>query len=141
MLRLVGVGLLRNCMLGLSGVSTMNAAVLNRCFGTDRAWRGPCVVVLDADANIQSTGSDAIVQSGAKVYAPRIISGRVAADHACWLPQDETLLLVQSVRIRQATGEDLHQQTLVIVALGHIAAIEFPDLKALDPLGVAAPRR
>lgn len=119
----------------------MNAGLLSQYFGTDRQWRGPCIVILDADATIQSPGADAIIQSGAKVYAPRMISGRVNADHACFLPQHETLLLVQNQRIRQATGEDLHQQTLLLVDPDHIAAIEFADLSALDRLGVAKPGR
>lgn len=119
----------------------MNAALLSQYFGSDRQWRGPCVVILDADATIQSPGADAIVQSGAKVYAPRMISGRVSADHACLLPQNETLLLVQTQRIRQATGEDLQQQTLLLVDLQHVAAIEFSDLSMLDRLGIAKPGR
>jgi len=117
----------------------MNAVLLAKYFGSDRQWRGPCVVILDADATIQTSGSDAIVQSGAKVYAPRMISGRVAADFACLLPQEESLLLVQSHRIRQATGEDLHQQTLFVVALEHVAAIEFNDWAALKAFGVTPP--
>jgi hypothetical protein len=118
----------------------MNAALLAKYFGNDRTWRGPCVVILDAEATIQSSGSDAIVQSGAKVYAPRIISGRVNADHACFLPQEASLLLVQTHRIRQATGEDLHQETLLVVALEHVAAIEFSDLTPLKSFGLSNPR-
>ena len=106
----------------------MNAGLLARYFGTDRQWRGPCVAIVDADATIQSTGSDAIMQGGAKVFAPRTISGRVSADHACFLPEEQVLLLVQAHRIRQAGGEDLHQNTLVVVALSHLAALEFTDL-------------
>jgi hypothetical protein len=117
----------------------MHAGLLAKYFGTDRQWRGPCTVILDADASIQTTGSDSIVQSGAKVYAPRLISGRVAADTVCLLPDEGTLLLVQVQRIRQATGEDLTQQTLLVVNLGHVAAIEFPDLKPLQALGIGLP--
>lgn len=119
----------------------MNAAVLSKYFGTERQWRGPCIVILDAEASIQSSGSDAIIQSGAKVYAPRMISGRVQADHACFLPQEEALLLVQNQRIRQATGDDLHQQTLFVVAPRHVAAIESADLSPLERLGVDKPKR
>jgi hypothetical protein len=118
----------------------MNAALQAKYFGTDRNWRGPCVVILDAEATIQSSGSDAIVQGGAKVYAPRMISGRIAADYACYLPQEATLLLVQTHRIRQATGEDLQQDTLFAVALEHVAAIEFSDLTPLKSFGLSSPR-
>ena len=38
----------------------MNAGLLAKYFGTDRRWRGPCIVVLDADATIQTTGTDTI---------------------------------------------------------------------------------
>ena len=117
----------------------MHAGLLTKYFGTDRQWRGPCVVILDAQASIQSTGSDSIVQSGAKTYAPRLISGRVAADAACLLPEENALILVQSHRIRQATGEDLTQQTLLLVSLPHIAALEFTDIKPLHALGVSPP--
>jgi hypothetical protein len=117
----------------------MHTGLLTKYFGTGRQWRGPCTVVLDAEASIQSTGSDSIVQSGAKVYAPRLISGRVAADAACLLPEENALILVQSHRIRQATGEDLSQHTLLVVSLGHVAAIEFPDLRPLEAFGISPP--
>lgn len=119
----------------------MHAGVLQRYFGSDKQWRGPCVVVLDADASIQTTGSDSIMQSGMKSFAPRLISGRVAADAACLLAEESVLLLVQAQRIRQATGEDLHQQTLHVVDLAHVAAIEFTNLDALRAFGVPEPQK
>ena len=118
----------------------MNAGLLSRYFGTDRQWRGPCVVVLDADVTIQSTGADAIMQGGAKVFAPRLISGRVAADQVCFLPEEQSLLVVQSHRIRQAGHEDLQQNTLLVVALNHVAALEFADLSPLKAWGIAEPK-
>ncbi|SRR5689334_9400610 len=117
----------------------MNARLLGKYFGTDRTWRGPCVVILTADASIQTTGSDSIMQGGAKVYSPRLISGRVAADAACLLGEEQALLLVQVLRIRQATGEDLTQRTLLVVDLAHVAAVEFPDADALAAFGVNPP--
>ena len=116
----------------------MHAGLLSKLFGTDHRWLGPCTVVVDADATIQTTGVDSIVQSGTKVYAPRLISGRVTADAACLL-DERALLLVQSQRIRQATGEDLHQKTLVVVDLDHVVAVEFPDTAGLKALGVEPP--
>jgi hypothetical protein len=119
----------------------MHAGVLQRYFGSERQWRGPCVVVLDADASIQTTGSDSIMQSGMKSFAPRLISGRVAADTACLLPEESVLLLVQAQRIRQATGEDQHQQTLLVVDLAHVAAVEFTNLDALRAFDVPEPQK
>ena len=119
----------------------MQASVLRRYFGSEKQWRGPCVVVLDADASIQTTGADSILQSGVKSFAPRLISGRVAADSACLLAEESVLLLVQANRIRQATGEDLHQQTLLVVDLAHVAAVEFTSLDALRAFGVPEPQK
>jgi hypothetical protein len=117
----------------------MNAKLLGKYFGTDRQWRGSCIVILNADASIQTTGSDSILQGGAKSYSPRLISGRVHADAACLLPDDNALLLVQTQRIRQATGEDQTLRTLLVVDLGHVAAVEFPDIEPLAAFGLGPP--
>jgi hypothetical protein len=117
----------------------MNAKLLGKYFGADRQWRGPCIVILTADAAIQSIGSDSIMQGGAKAYSPRLISGRVHADSACLLAEEQALLLVQTQRIRQATGEDQTQQTLVVVDLTHVAAVEFSDVAPLAVFGVKPP--
>ena len=117
----------------------MNARLLGKYFGADRQWRGPCIVILTADAAIQTTGQDSIMQGGAKAYAPRLISGRVQADSACLVPDESALFLVQTQRIRQATGEDLTQRTLLVVDLTHVAAIEFPDIESLKAFGVGPP--
>ena len=117
----------------------MNVRLLSKYFRADRQWRGPCIVVVSADAAIQVTGTDSILQGGAKAWAPRLISGRVPADSACLLPEEQVLLLVQSQRIRQATGEDITQRTLLVVDLTHVAAIEFPDVEPLAAFGVKPP--
>lgn len=117
----------------------MQARVLAKLFGHHKQWHGACTVVLDADASIQSTGTDSIVNSGTKMYAPRLISGRVSADAACLLPEELVLVLVQHTRIRQATGEDHFQQTVMVVDAGHVAAVEFPDGSALAALGLPEP--
>jgi hypothetical protein len=117
----------------------MNVRLLAKYFGADRQWRGPCVAVLTADAAIQTSGQDTIIQGGAKSWAPRLISGRVAADAACLLPEEQALLLLQVQRIRQATGQDLTQRTLLVVDLGHVAAVEFPDAEPLAAFGVSPP--
>ena len=117
----------------------MNAGLLAKLFGTDRRWHGPCIVVLDADASIQATGNDSIVNSGTKMYSPRLISGRVAADAACLLADDGALLLLQTHKIRQATGHDITRQTLVFVSIPHVAAVEIEGLAPLKLLGLTEP--
>ena len=118
----------------------MNAALLSKLFGTDGRWSSACTVVLDADANIQITGTDAIVQGGLKSFAPRLITGRVPVDAARYMPDQSALLLIQRQVIRQTTGDDIVRQTLLIVDIGHVAAIEFADLRALELLGVPPPK-
>ena len=117
----------------------MNAQLLAKLFGADGRWSGACTVVLDADANVQSIGSDAIVTGGMKSYAPRLITGRIVADEVRLLPDLSTLLLVQKTVIRQQTGDDLLKQALVVVDANHVAAVEFADLKILDRLEIKAP--
>jgi hypothetical protein len=117
----------------------MNVRLLAKYFGADRQWRGPCVVIVTADAAIQTSGQDNILQGGTKSWAPRLISGRVQADSACLLTEEQALLLLQVQRIRQATGQDITQRTLLIVDLSHVAAVEFPDAAALAAFGVSPP--
>jgi hypothetical protein len=116
----------------------VQAALLTKLFGT-RKWHGPCTVVLDADASIQTSGTDAIVNAGVKMFAPRLISGRVAVDAVSYLPEEDALVLVQQVRIRQAGGEDAFQQTVHVADSAHVAAVEFPDGKCLSALGLPEP--
>jgi hypothetical protein len=117
----------------------MNAGLLAKLFGTDRRWHGPCTVVLDADASIQATGSDSIVNSGTKMYSPRLISGRVAADAVCLIADEGALVLLQTQKIRQATGHDITRQTLVFVSVPHVAAVEIEGLAPLKLLGLSEP--
>ena len=118
----------------------MNAALLAKLLGTDDRWNGPCTVILDADAHVQSTGSDSIVSGGLKSFAPRLITGRVPADAVRLLADQTALLLVQTQTIRQSTGDDIVRQTLLVVDAAHVAAIEFADLAALARLGVQPPK-
>jgi len=117
----------------------MNATLLAKLFGTDGRWSDACTVILDADANIQPTANDSIVQGGVKSFAPRLISGRIPADSVRFLPEHAALLLVQNVVIRQPTGDDTVKKTLLIVDASHVAAIEFAELAALSRLGITAP--
>ena len=119
----------------------MQAGLLNKLFGGQKQWHGPCVVVVDAEAAIQSSGTDAIVNAGVKMFAPRLISGRLEADAICYLHDEATLVVVQQSRIRQAGVEDQFQQTVLIVDTAHVAAIEFADAKSLATLGLSEPPR
>jgi hypothetical protein len=117
----------------------MHPGLLGKLFGADGRWNGPCTVILDADAHVQAVGSDSIVQGGMKSYAPRLITGRIVANHVRWLAESGSLLVVQQHVIRQHSGEDIHNNTLYVVDAGHVAAVEFGDLKALAMLGVPEP--
>jgi hypothetical protein len=94
---------------------------------------------VDADASIQTTGADSIISGGAKVYAPRLISGRIAADAVCLLEDGSAMLVVHQQRLRQSTGEEIVKQTLTICSTERIVGIEFPDTAPLLALGMAAP--
>ena len=118
----------------------MNAALLAKLFGTDGRWSPACTVVLDADASIQVSGTDSIIQGGLKSFAPRIITGRVHADAVRYMADQSALLLVQKTVIRTTTGEDTVKQTLLVVDADHVAAIEFAELGALELLGVKPPK-
>ncbi|MBX7102840.1 MAG: hypothetical protein K1X57_02085 [Gemmataceae bacterium] len=117
----------------------MQTSVLAKLFGVDRVWHGPCTIVVDADVTIQVSGTDAIMNAGAKMYAPRLISGRVAADNVAYLPDDGTLTVVQWVRIRQAAGQDQFQQTVLVIDSEHIAAVEFTEGTNFAALGLPDP--
>src|SRR5437762_14253326 len=99
----------------------MNAALLAKLFGSDGRWSAACTVVLDADANVQVTGTDAIIQGGLKSFAPRLITGRVHADAVRYMPENGALLLVQTVGIRQTTGDDPMRQTMMVGGAGSVA--------------------
>lgn len=117
----------------------MDSSLLAMLFGTDGRWSGPCIVILDADANVEATGSDSIVQGGIKSYAPRLITGRVTADNVRLLPDRSALLLVHRHVIKKNTGDDLIRHTLLVVDVSHVAAIEFESLEVLAALGVPPP--
>src|SRR4051812_46285064 len=96
------------------GGTSMNAALLEKIFGRDQRWHGPCTVILDAEAGVTALGVDSIVGGGAKFYDPRMVSGRVSADSVCLLDDLSAVLLVQNQKVRQNTGEESLRQTLTI---------------------------
>src|SRR5436309_1218814 len=117
----------------------MNPALLGKLFGQEQRWLGPCTVIMDAEAAVQSMGVDSIIGGGAKSYAPRLVSGRVAADAVCLSQDNSALLVVQHHKVRLNTGEEKIQQTLVIADAAHIVAIEFHDTAILANLGLTPP--
>ncbi len=119
----------------------MDAGLLAKLFGKSQEWQGPCVVVLDADASVQTVGTDSVAGGGTKLYAPRAVSGRIAADSALLLADGTAMMLIQQVRVRQATGEEVVKQTLTIADPRHIVAIEYAETAgyALQAMGLTAP--
>jgi hypothetical protein len=120
----------------------MNTALLGKLFGSEQRWLGPCTIVLDADATVQTTGVDSIVGGGAKSYAPRLVSGRIAADSVCLVPGDASaLVILQQQKTRGSSGEETVKQALIIADAAHVVAVEFPDMQPLTSLGLALPAR
>jgi len=119
----------------------MDAGLLAKMFGHGQEWHGPCTVVLDAEASIQTVGNDSIQGGGAKVFAPRCISGRVAADSVCLMKDGTALIVMQQYKLRQATGEETIKQFLTVIDPKCVVAVEFPDMMPLilQTLGVGIP--
>lgn len=119
----------------------MHVNAMNKLFGAQKQWVGPCTVIVNAEAAIQSSGTDAIVNAGVKMFAPRLISGRVEADYACFLPDENSLVAIQQSRIRQAGVQDQFHQTVLVIDAAHVAGIEFSHAKPLAALGIQEPPR
>src|SRR5262245_11267211 len=119
----------------------MDIGLLKKLFGSDQQWHGACTVILDAEANIYSVGTDAIITGGAKNWAPRIISGRVNAEAVALLKDSHTVVLLQQQRTKTATGEELVKHTLTLADPAHVVAVEFTDgvPQALAAIGMALP--
>jgi len=116
----------------------MDSGLLKRLFGPG-TWQGSCVVLVDGDASVKTTGTDSIVAGGQKSFAPRITSGRVQAEAVCFHPEHSALVVVQRVPAKKNTGEDTLQQTLVIVDSAHVIGVEFEGVDRLSSLGLAVP--
>ncbi len=123
----------------LSWSEVMHLGILAKIFGKASNWHGPCLVILDADASVNSTGPDSIVSGGGKQYAPRIPSGRVSADAVCYAPDHHALLLIQRRIVRQQTGEDHVQESLMVVDVSHVVGLQFENTGVLDLLELPHP--
>jgi hypothetical protein len=117
----------------------MDSGLLKKLFGPTTAWHGPCVVLVDAESSVRTAGSDSNVAGGVKSYAPRVTSGRVQADAVCYHADFNALLMVQRTNTRQHTGENILNQTLVVVDVSHVVGVEFETLDRLATLGLTAP--
>lgn len=116
----------------------MDSNIMKKMFGVD-TWNRECVVLVDADAAVKSVGQDSIATGGTKSYAPRVSSGRITADAVCYHAEHHALLLVQRTRVRQATGEDMLQQSLSVIDATHVVGVEFAGIGALAKLGLTPP--
>jgi hypothetical protein len=117
----------------------MNAALLAKIFGSDQRWLGPCTIVLDAEATIQTVGVDSILGGGAKSYAPRMVSGRINADAVCLLQDGSALVLMQQQKTRGSSGEESVKQVVIVADPAHVVAVEFADTAVLTALGLPLP--
>lgn len=117
----------------------MDSGLLKKLFGTTPTWHGSCVVLVDGDASVKTTGSDSIVAGGVKSYAPRITSGRVQAEAVCFHAEHNAILIVQRTPTKKHTGEDLLLQTLVVVDGNHVIGVEFDGIEWLTRLGLSVP--
>jgi hypothetical protein len=119
----------------------MDIGLLKKLFGSEQQWQGACTVILNAEANIYSVGTDAIVTGGAKNWAPRIISGRVNAEAVSLLKDSSALVLLQQQRTKTATGEENVKHTLTLADPAHVVAVEFTDAvpHALQAVGMSLP--
>jgi len=117
----------------------MNAALLNKIFGRDQQWHGPCTVLMHGEAAVATQGVDSLLGGGTKQYAPRVISGRIVADAVCLLQDGSALLLIQQQKTKQSTGEEQVKQLLTVADTAFVMGVEFPDTGSLAVLGVNAP--
>jgi hypothetical protein len=117
----------------------MDAALLGKLLGKESQWHGPCTIIIDAAAAIQTLGTDSIVASAAKIYAPRLVSGRILADSVQLLPDESALLILQQQKIRQGPAEEIVKQTLTVVEPKYVVAVEFLNTAPLTNLGISPP--
>src|SRR5437870_4432837 len=109
----------------------MDSGLLKKLFGPAPAWHGSCVVLVDGEASVKTTGTDSIVAGGVKSYAPRVTSGRVQAEAVCYQPEFNALVVVQRVPTKKHTGEDVLLQTLIVVGGDHVVGLEFEGIDRL----------
>ncbi len=117
----------------------MDAGFLERLLGGSRLWTGPCVVILDAAFNVDSTGPDSIVTGGQKAYAPRVPTGRLEADTVLLLKDEGVILAIEQHHQKDGMGQMRVKQRLTVVDVRHVVGFEFDGAEPLAVLGVGAP--
>jgi len=117
----------------------MDIGLLTKLLGKEQHWLGPCTVILDTNAAVQTQGTDAIASGGIKVYAPRTSSGRLTAEAVCLIKDGSALVIAQVVRNRKQSGEEVVTHTLMVADPAHVVAIEYNDFGPLATLGVSPP--
>jgi hypothetical protein len=119
----------------------MDLGLLRKLLGSEQQWQGACTIILDAEATVQAVGADAMGAAGMKNWAPRTISGRITADAVCMLRDGTAIVMLQQLRTKTATGEEVVKFTLNLSDPGHVVAIEFTDNvpHALTAIGLMMP--
>jgi hypothetical protein len=119
----------------------MDIGLLKKLFGAEQQWHGPCTVILDGEVTVQAVGADAIGTGGAKFFAPRTISGRVAADSVCLIKDGTAVVILQVQRSKTATGEEQVKQTIFVTDPQFVVAVEFFDgvVNTLQSIGLSLP--
>jgi len=117
----------------------VDAGFLERLLGGNRKWSNTCVVIIEAEASVKTPGPDSISTGGMKTYAPRVSSGRLPADTVCLMKEEGVLLAVEQIRSKDAVGQSHLKQTLMVVDVKHVVAIEFDSIDVLQSLDIAPP--
>lgn len=118
----------------------MNVALVEKLLGGDRVWAGPCLIILDADAEVKSAGPDSVGGGGVKTYAPRYASGQIEADTCCLLRDLNAVVVVDETKHRDQTGAEIVKQKLIVVDVGHVVGFEYRNLHALKSLDLPVPK-
>ena len=119
----------------------MDAGLLEKLLGGDRAWSAKCVVVLDAEAAVKATSPDCVTatHSGRGTGEWQHATTRVEADACCLLKEHHAILIYRQSPQKDVTGSKVVKQTVIAADLDHVVAIEFHHGGPLKTLGLTTP--
>jgi hypothetical protein len=117
----------------------VDAGFLERLLGQSRTWSGPCVVILDAAAAINTPGPDAIIVGGQKQYAPRVPTGRIPADAVILLKEEQALVVVEQQYHKDNTGQTRIKRQISVVDVNWVVGLEYTNTAPLKMLGLSEP--
>jgi len=117
----------------------VDAAFLDRLLGGSRRWAGPCIVVIDAAAAVKTPGPDSIVAGGQRAYAPRVSSGRLTADAVLLLREENALVILEQIRVKDTVGVSQTKHTVSVVDVGRVVGIEYDHTGVLKALNLPDP--